>query len=75
MPDGGQYDGPLLKGKFNHSGRIVWPDGSLYDGEFKNSLFHGKGRYKTDDYNYEGDFIEGVAREKGVIVFSNGDHY
>jgi hypothetical protein len=29
LPDGGEYDGELLKGELNGKGRIVWPNGDI----------------------------------------------
>ncbi len=71
LPDGGQYDGDLLKGELNGNGRIVWPNGDVYKGEFKKGLFHGDGRYETKDFIYEGEFDKGVAKGKGIITFAD----
>lgn len=75
LPDGGQYDGELLKGELNEFGRIVWPSGDYYEGTFKNGLFHGLGELKTANVIYNGDFEEGVARGKGEITFDTGEVY
>ncbi|MGH1485829.1 MAG: C13 family peptidase [Cellvibrionaceae bacterium] len=75
LPDGGQYDGELLRGELSDSGRIVWPNGDSYDGEFKNGLFHGLGRYETRGYVYEGEFVRGLGRGKGSITFADGSRY
>jgi hypothetical protein len=75
LPDGGVYDGELLKGGLSGSGRIIWPNGNYYSGEFKSGLFHGVGRMRTQSFLYEGDFVRGVAKGKGIIRFDNGDYY
>lgn len=75
LPDGGEYDGGLLKGELSGNGRIVWPDGRFYDGEFKNGLYHGNGFFKDKNYNYKGQFVEGEAKGRGVITFVDGRVY
>jgi len=75
LPDGGEYDGGLLKEELSGEGRIVWPDGRYYEGGFKNGFFHGLGVYKEKGYSYEGEFTEGIAKGKGVIDFGNGRVY
>ena len=72
LPDGGEYDGSLLKGELNGDGRIAWPDGRHYEGEFKKGLYHGQGYFKGKHYSYEGDFYEGIAKGKGKIIFEDG---
>jgi hypothetical protein len=75
LPDGGEYDGELLKGELNGKGRIVWPNGNSYDGEFKQGLFHGQGRYEVASKIYTGEFVKGVAQGKGKIVYNDGREY
>ncbi|MFT6388875.1 MAG: hypothetical protein ACJAUP_002260, partial [Cellvibrionaceae bacterium] len=74
-PDGGEYDGGLLKGELSGTGRIVWPDGRFYEGEFKNGFYHGNGYFKEKNYNYRGQFVEGEAKGIGVITFGVGRVY
>lgn len=75
LPDGGEYDGSLLKGELSGEGRIVWPDGRYYEGDFRNGFFHGTGVYRKKGYSYEGEFVDGVAKGKGVITFSDDRVY
>ncbi|MFT7492447.1 MAG: hypothetical protein ACI80S_002049 [Pseudohongiellaceae bacterium] len=75
LPDGGEYDGELLKGELNGKGRIVWPNGDIYEGEFKQGLFHGQGRYEIASNIYTGEFFKGVARGEGSIAYSDGRKY
>lgn len=75
LPDGGEYDGELLKGELNGKGRIIWPNGDSYDGEFKQGLFHGQGRYEIASNIYTGEFVKGVARGKGNIAYNDGREY
>lgn len=75
LPDGGQYDGPLLKGELSGLGRIVWPNGDVYEGEFEDGLFDGLGLYQTRSKIYEGPFVQGTATGQGKITYSNGNVY
>ncbi|MGH1440599.1 MAG: C13 family peptidase [Cellvibrionaceae bacterium] len=75
LPDGGEYDGGLLKGEPSGEGRIVWPDGRYYEGGFKNGFFHGLGAYKERGYSYEGEYSEGIAKGKGIITFGDDRVY
>jgi hypothetical protein len=75
LPDGGEYDGELLKGELNGKGRIVWPNGNSYEGYFKQGLFHGPGRYEIASSIYTGEFVKGVARGKGTIAYNDGREY
>jgi hypothetical protein len=75
LPDGGHYDGELLKGELSGSGRISWPNGHYYEGEFREGLYHGFGRYETAEFVYEGEFVKGVAKGEGKITFANGNIY
>lgn len=75
LPDGGEYDGALLKGELSGTGRIVWPDGRRYEGEFKGGLYHGQGYYKDGEYSYRGEFVEGLAKGKGFINFGDDRVY
>ncbi len=75
LPDGGEYDGELLKGELSGKGRIIWPNGDSYEGEFKKGLFHGQGRYETVNNIYTGEFVKGVARGVGTIAYPDGSVY
>ncbi len=75
LPDGGEYDGELLKGELSGKGRIIWPNGDSYEGEFKQGLFHGQGRYETVNNIYTGEFVKGVARGTGTINYPDGSVY
>ena len=75
LPDGGLYEGELLKGEPHQSGRIVWPNGHYYEGGFRSGLFHGVGRYHTDESTYFGEFANGVASGNGEIDYADGRQY
>lgn len=71
FPDGGEYQGALLKGEPTGEGRIVWPDGSYFEGEFKAGLFDGYGELNKRTFIYKGEFEKGVARGTGEISFED----
>ena len=75
-PDGGRYYGPIVDGRFNGQGRIVYPDGRKYSGDFLRAEYHGQGRYEDSDGNvYEGQFVRGVLTGKGTQVNKAGGRY
>jgi hypothetical protein len=78
-PDGRQYSGEWLDGKFHGHGTYTWPNGGRYTGAYKNGLKHGSGVYEWADGNkYDGEFKLGRRHGKGLqlnedgTVFHNG---
>lgn len=76
LPDGSVYEGDVVDGVREGSGRVTWQNGDEYVGEFKNGLRHGKGRFRWESGNsYEGDYFEGMRHGNGCFVWKNGDRY
>ena len=78
-PDGRQYAGDWLDGKFHGQGTYTWPNGGRYSGAYKFGLKHGSGIYEWADGNkYDGEFKHGKRHGKGLqlnedeSVFHNG---
>jgi hypothetical protein len=48
---------------------LQFGNGDKYVGDFHENVFHGKGSMhsETNKYNYNGDFVNGVAIGKGVV--------
>ncbi|PFH11903.1 hypothetical protein BCF11_4370 [Collimonas sp. PA-H2] len=75
-PDGGQYYGPLVNGKLQGKGKVVWANGDTYEGNFEQGLFSGKGKYKSGaDFQYEGDYKAGSRTGQGRSVDFMGSVY
>jgi hypothetical protein len=72
-PDGRQYSGDWLDGKFHGQGTYTWPNGGRYMGAYKNGLKHGSGVYEWADGNkYDGEFKLGRRHGKGLQLNEDG---
>ena len=47
----------------------------IYMREIKDSQFNGKGKLKSNNEDYEGDFVDGEKTGKGKITFKDGTIY
>tara|TARA_Y100001970_G_scaffold222520_1_gene273719 strand:- start:8320 stop:8820 length:501 start_codon:yes stop_codon:yes gene_type:complete len=54
---------------------INFPDGSFYEGEMKDELFHGKGFFKDSNFEYVGEFENGIFEGHGEIKYLDGTKY
>jgi hypothetical protein len=72
-PDGRQYSGDWLDGKFHGQGTYTWPNGGRYAGAYKFGLKHGTGIYEWADGNkYDGEFKHGKRHGKGLQLNEDG---
>ena len=75
------YEGLFIDGVLNGKGEIIKIDDNrrkkIYKGDIKNFKKEGKGKEKTNDYFYEGDFVNDLWHGHGKIIFynHNGDSY
>lgn len=76
------YDGDVVKGKMDGTGKIIYSNGREYEGEFKNGKKHGHGVYKLqpDEKNpeervFEGTFVNGREHGEGVTTFKDGHQF
>lgn len=75
-PDGGQYYGPLVDGKLQGKGKILWENGYTYEGNFDKGFFSGKGELNSSDgRKYKGDFVKGKFQGKGRYDIRAGEYY
>ena len=51
----------------NKKQKIIFPDESVYEGYLKNNEFDGYGEYKTKNYTYIGNFVNGKKQGKGKL--------
>ena len=68
------YQGKWENDNLN-KGRIYYEDGSFYVGEIKNYKRHGKGKFKSDLENYDGDWKDDQKDGDGTLIFSDGTKY
>jgi len=74
------YEGLFIKGVLNGKGEIIKIDENLrkhiYKGDIKNFKKEGKGKEKTNDFSYEGEFANDTKHGNGKIYYNNnGDYY
>ena len=74
------YEGLFISGILNGKGKIIKIDKNrrrnIYRGDIKNFKKEGKGEEKTNDFSYEGDFLNDMKCGKGKIHYHNtGDFY
>ena len=74
------YEGLFISGILNGKGEILKIDESrrknIYKGDIKIFKKEGKGIEKTNDYTYEGDFLNDLKQGKGKIKYNiTGDYY
>ena len=75
------YEGLFIKGVLNGKGEIIKIDDNrkkhIYKGDIKNFKKEGKGEEKTNEYFYEGDFVNDLRHGNGKITFYNnkGESY
>ncbi len=75
-----QIQGPLVKGKLNGQGKLVFSDGTIWQGEFKDSVLHGKGEKIGSKQEERGHFDRGclikgtlqIGKERWKGSFRNG---
>lgn len=76
LPDGSEYFGPLVNGRFEGEGRLEWPNGARYEGGFRQGLFFGRGRYRlASGAVYEGEFADGMMAGIGRMELPDGSVY
>ena len=71
------YSGEWLDDEFHGVGKYVFgASGAYYDGEWQKGLQHGSGKYVCEEYEYVGDWTEGLMTGQGIITYtSNQDVY
>lgn len=71
------YTGQWLDDEFEGVGKYVFgASGAYYDGEWHKGLQYGSGKYVCEEYEYVGDWKEGLMTGQGVITYtSNEDVY
>ncbi len=72
-PDGSNYAGNFLNGKFHGQGTYSWADGKKYTGGFKNDKRDGLGTYTwPNGASYKGEWESGKKAGYGIYTFPDG---
>ena len=72
-----KYEGNVINGKAEGSGKYNYENGFYYIGQWKNDMKNGKGilYYKNGNILYNGDFINNKYEGKGKFIAENGEYY
>jgi hypothetical protein len=65
------YEGIFEDGVFNEKGTLTFSNGDVYEGEFKNGKRHGKGVYKSEKFDFDGEWEEDLMHGKFNVDFKN----
>jgi len=72
-PDGSNYAGDFVKGKFHGQGTYTWADGKQYVGEFRNDKRSGRGTFTwPNGASYRGEWENGKKVGYGIYTFPDG---
>jgi len=72
-PDGSNYTGDFVNGKFHGQGAYAWADGKKYVGEFKNDKRSGRGTFSwPNGATYRGEWENGKKVGYGIYTFPDG---
>ncbi len=75
-PDGSNYDGDQIGGKFNGRGVFVSAQQDRLEGEWKSGVLNGHAVVTWANGNrYDGGWLNGKAEGHGVETWTNGDRY
>lgn len=74
LPNGGSFTGELVDG-FPFRGEAKYPGNIVYSGEFQRMKWSGRGKLRTTDCYYNGNFSVGRATGEGTLVCNNGCTY
>ena len=55
--------------------KIYYPNGDIYEGQMANSNYNGKGKLISQNYEYNGEFVDGEKNGEGTIKFDDGTEY
>ena|GEM_PF-699349 len=72
-PDGSNYTGDFVNGKFHGQGTYTWGDGKQYVGEFRNDKRSGRGTFTwPNGASYRGEWENGKKVGYGIYTFPDG---
>ena len=75
--NGHQYEGEFRENQINGKGKFTWQNGDVYEGIMFKGKMNGWGKYTyaSNGQIYIGDFVNGVKRGNGKIIYPNGKIY
>ncbi len=76
IPEGATYEGDLVNGVPEGTGKMIYANGNVYEGEWKNGLPEGQGKATfADGRVYEGEWKAGKCEGQGKMTHADGDVY
>jgi hypothetical protein len=75
--NGHQYEGEFRENQINGKGKFTWQNGDVYEGIMFKGKMNGFGKYTyaSNGQIYIGNFVNGVKRGDGKIIYPNGKIY
>ena len=72
-----KYEQEILMNQINGKGKFTWQNGDVYEGIMFKGKMNGWGKYTyaSNGQIYIGDFVNGVKRGNGKIIYPNGKIY
>ena len=75
--NGHQYEGDFRENQINGKGKFTWQNGDTYEGIMYKGKMNGFGKYTyaSNGQIYVGNFVNGIKRGDGKIIYPNGKIY
>lgn len=76
IPEGAVYEGDLVNGLPEGTGRMTYADGNVYEGEWKAGNREGQGTLTyADGSSYDGEWKAGEKDGQGKYIWASGESY
>ena len=76
IPEGATYEGDLVNGVPEGSGKMTYASGAVYEGEWKNGKREGQGNYVDANGNVtEAEWKNGLPEGQGKATYADGRVY
>ena len=75
--NGHQYEGEFRENQINGKGKFTWQNGDTYEGVMLRGKMNGFGKYTyaSNGQVYIGNFMNGIKKGDGKIIYPNGRIY
>ena len=71
-----QYEGSMVAGKRDGTGKVWWVGGDRFEGEYREGVRTGRGTYYWANGNwYVGDFQNNIRAGQGTFYWASGSRY
>ena len=76
LPNGDTFEGYIVNGLLQGTGKHTWPNGDVYEGEFKQDRIDGEGKFTfVDGRSFEGSLKQGMFHGMGIYIYADGTKY